>query len=182
MNTILRLMRFSGLTASVVFWIFTLISISFNSWFDFYRDAFSDLGGSRAFYPWIYNTGLVISSIFIEAFSIHMIIVSRDKLGVVAGSYMSVAGIFLSLIAVFPAGTRPHVFVSTWFFIQAFIGALLYGLARVREDKIFSTTIFIIFILAVVGALIKWPSAATLEAYEIILLTIFSILYILRVR
>jgi hypothetical membrane protein len=111
-----------------------------------------------------------------------MIIVSRDKLGVVAGSYMSVAGIFLSLIAVFPAGTRPHVFVSTWFFIQAFIGALLYGLARVREDKIFSTTIFIIFILAVVGALIKWPSAATLEAYEIILLTIFSILYILRVR
>jgi hypothetical membrane protein len=119
---------------------------------------------------------------FIEALSIHMIIVSRDKLGVVAGSYMSVAGIFLSLIAVFPAGTRPHVFVSTWFFIQAFIGALLYGLARVREDKIFSTTIFIIFILAVVGALIKWPSAATLEAYEIILLTIFSILYILRVR
>jgi hypothetical membrane protein len=177
---VLTWFRFSGVAASAVFWIFTLISINLNPWFDFYRDAFSDLGGSRANNPWIYNAGLVVSSIFIELLSIHMISSSRSKLGVVAGSYFSIAGIFLAMIAIFPSGTRPHVFISTWFFIQAFLGAFLYGAAMFREDRSLSIAVFATFVIALAGSITRWPSAASLEAFEIVLLTFFAVLYALR--
>ncbi len=175
-----RWARYSGVAASAIFWIFTTASISVNKWFNFLRDAFSDLGGPEANYPWIYNLGLVLSSIALMIFSIHMIYYSKSRIGVVAGSYFSVASIFLALIAVFPAGTRPHVFVSTWFFIQAFLESLIYGVSIYRSDKLFAKIIFIIFILGILGALIKWPSASSVESYEIILLTVFAILYALR--
>ncbi|MEZ0290433.1 MAG: DUF998 domain-containing protein, partial [Sulfolobales archaeon] len=166
--------------ASAVFWIFTLASISVNSWFNLYRDAFSDLGGSRARDPWIYNLGLVTSSIFIELLSIRIVLTARNKLEVVSGSYLSIAGVFLTLIAVYPAGTRPHVFVSTWFFIQAFLGVLLHGIAVISRDRVFSILTIIIFTLALAGALVDWPSAACLETYEILLLTLYTTLYAVR--
>ncbi|MEM0439865.1 MAG: DUF998 domain-containing protein [Sulfolobales archaeon] len=176
-------MRVSGIIASAVFWIFTFISISRNTWFDFYRDAFSDLGGSRANDPWIYNYGLIVASIFVILLSLDMIMISRTKIGVVGGSYISIAGIFLALIGIFPAGTRPHTFVSTWFFIQAFIGFLIYGLGEFRKYPGYLATIIIIFITALSGAIIiRWPSAATIEAYEIILLTVASLIYVIKHR
>ena len=175
-----RWIRYSGVIASITFWIFTLASININRWFDFFRDAFSDLGGPKASNAWIYNLGLIISSIFLEMLSIHMIYTSRSRIGVVAGSYLSIAGIFLALIAIYPAGTRPHVFVSIWFFIQAFLAALFYGISRLRDDKILSISVLTLFILALAGSMLRWPSAASLEAYEIILLTIFAVIYALR--
>jgi hypothetical membrane protein len=175
-----RWIKYSGIMASIIFWAFTLISISINRWFDFYRDAFSDLGGPRANNAWIYNMGLIISSVFLELMSIHMIYLSRSRVGVVAGSYLSIAGMFLALIAVYPAGTRPHVFISTWFFIQAFLAVLLYGISRLRDDMIFSASILILFTLALLGPILRWPSAASLETYEIILLTIFAAIYVFR--
>jgi len=174
--------RFSGVAASATFWVFTAASIASNPWFDFYRDAFSDLGGPRASSPWIYNLGLVVSSVFLWVLSIHMVYSSRSKLETVAGSYLSIAAVFLALIAIYPAGTRPHVFVSTWFFVQAFLGALIYGVAMLRVAKKLSYSIFTIFALGLAGSLAKWPSAASLEAYEIVLLTAFAILYALRAR
>ena len=163
------------------FWVFTYVSIARNSWFDFFRDAFSDLGGSRASDPWIYYTSLVISSIALLPLSLHIIATSRNRIGVVSGSYFSVASIFLALIAIYPAGTRPHVFVSTWFFVQAFLSILIYGFSRVDNPKILIASLAI-FVLAILGTLIKRSSAACLETYEISLLTIFAVIYDIESR
>lgn len=81
------------------------------------------------------------------------------------------------LIAIYPAGTRPHTFVSTWFFIQAFIAVLIYGLSIIWERPFIGLAIILIFVAGLIGGMASWPSAALLEAYEILLLTIFSIIY-----
>jgi Predicted membrane protein len=38
-----------------------------------------------------------------------------------------VAGLFLALIGIYHAGTRPHVFVSTWFFVQMDTALIAWG-------------------------------------------------------
>lgn len=81
------------------------------------------------------------------------------------------------LVAIYSAGTRPHTFVSTWFFIQAFIAVLIYGLSIIRERIFMGLAIILIFIAGLIGSMVSWPSAALLEAYEILLLTIFSAIY-----
>ncbi|MEM4750470.1 MAG: DUF998 domain-containing protein, partial [Sulfolobales archaeon] len=70
----MSILRFSGVLASLVFLISVLISISYNSWFDFNKNAFSDLGGSQAVNPWIFNTGLIISGILVILLALHMIL------------------------------------------------------------------------------------------------------------
>ncbi|MBP1448973.1 MAG: DUF998 domain-containing protein [Thermoproteus sp.] len=176
-----RALKYSGLLASATFWAFTAASIAANPWFNFLRDAFSDLGGPRASQPWIYNAGLVVSAVFLALFSLHMVWASRNKVEAVGGAYMSVAAVFLALIGVFHAGTRPHVFVSTWFFVQAFFALLIYGVGKLREDKRLSYALFAAFALALMGALaVPWPSAAALEAYEVALLTAGALAYSLR--
>ncbi len=176
-------MRVSGVIASAVFWVFTLVSIGYNEWFDFYRHAFSDLGGPRASNPWVYNVGLLIASFFVLLLSIDMMLVSRTRVGVVGASYLSVSAVFLAMIGIFPSGTYPHRFVSTWFFIQAFIGFLVYGLGEFRRDLGYLAGFIAVFMAGLLGALlVKWPSAAAIEAYEIILLTLASILYVAKHR
>lgn len=106
-----------------------------------------------------------------------MIISSNNKTSVISGSYLSIAGVFLVLVAIYPAGTKPHTFVSIWFFIQAFIAALIYGLSIIRERPFMGLAIVLIFIAGLLGSMASWPSTAFLETYEILLLTIFSIIY-----
>ena len=171
--------KYMGLIASATFWITAAFSIAVNPWFNFLKNAFSDLGGPSAAEPWIYNTGLVIAAVFLGLFSIHVIASSSNKLEVVGGAYLSISAFFLALIGIYPAGTRPHVFVSTWFFIQAFLGFLIYGVGLALSGRDRLGAIYIsLFLVALIGALaIHWPSAATIEAYEIILLTIGAGLY-----
>ncbi|MFA4645825.1 DUF998 domain-containing protein [Pyrococcus kukulkanii] len=161
----------SGILAGLVYWLSVVISISRNPWFSFFKNALSDLGNPKATAPWIYNLGLIISAVFLFAFTISLIVDARNKLQTVGGAYISVSAIFLALIGVFHSGTEPHVFVSTYFFVQFFLGILIYGLGSFSFVKKISITLFI---LALVGLGIPWPSTALLEAYEIILLMVFA--------
>lgn len=68
--------------------------------------------------PWIYNSGLVVTGAVASIYALYLAYVSSSKLSVYASAFIFIAGIFLALIEVYPAGTRPHVFVSTWFFVQ----------------------------------------------------------------
>ncbi|MGC8973841.1 MAG: DUF998 domain-containing protein [Thermoproteus sp.] len=176
-----RMLRYMGLVASATFWLTALASISVNSWFDISRNAFSDLGGPRAAYPWIYNDGLITAAAFLGLFSVHVVSSSSNKLEAVGGAYLSISAIFLALIGIYHEGTRPHVFVSTWFFIQAFLGFLIYGLGRALvERKRIGLSYVAIFLAALAGALmVPWPSAAALEAYEVVLLTAGAAIYTL---
>ncbi|AFL96043.1 hypothetical protein CL1_1847 [Thermococcus cleftensis] len=160
-----------GFMGALVYWSFVAWSISRNPWFSFWKNALSDLGGPGANSPWIYNAGLVVSSLFLLAFSVGLILTSEGRLQTVGGAYLSISSVFLALIGIFHEGTEPHVFVSTYFFVQFFLGALLYGLGseRLRPVSV------LIFSLALVGPLVPFPSTSLLETYEILLVMAFSL-------
>ncbi len=165
--------RFFGIAGGAIFWIFTGWSIYRNPWFDFFQNALSDLGDISANSPWIYNCGLIITAIFMMLFSVYLLSLSGNKLQTIGASYISVSAIFLALIGVFHSGTRPHTFISTYFFIQFFIGMLVFGLGSRRKIR---NPVVLIFLLAVLGTFVPWPSAALVETYEIILIIIFTLL------
>ncbi len=110
-------------------------------------------------------------------FAVYLVLISQTKLQIVGGAYISVAAIFLALIGLYPGGTRPHVFVSTYFFVQFFLGMFLYGLGSEKRVRNIST---LLFILAIIGTLIEWPSVALIETYEILLIMAFALLIALQ--
>lgn len=171
------ILKYSGIAGGISYWLFTFWAISRNRWFSFFEHALSDLGTVEANSPWIYNYGLIISSIFVMLFAVYLILISQTKLQTVGGAYITVAAIFLALIGLYPGGTRPHVFISTYFFVQFFLGMLLYGLGS--EERLRNISL-LLFILAIVGTLIEWPSVALIETYEIMLIMVFALLIALR--
>ncbi len=144
-------------------------------WFVFTRDAFSDLGGPGARMPWLYNLGLIAVGLMVVAYGACQALLHDSKAGVLGGGYMALAGVFLALIGVFPSGTRPHTFVSTWFFIQIDLALILLAWATARLGGRLSRPALALAVAAwpvagIVEALIGWPSAAVLEAYGIIVI------------
>ena len=114
-------LKYSGIVGGVIYWLFTFWAISRNKWFSFFEHALSDLGTAEANAPWIYNCGLMISSIFGMLFAVYLVLTSKTKLQTVGGAYISVATLFLALIGIYPGGTRPHVFVSAYFLFSSFL-------------------------------------------------------------
>ncbi len=176
--SIRKLFRFAGIEAGILVWMVILLSISYNPWFVFTEHAFSDLGGPRAEKPWVFNYGLMIVSVFGLLYSLSLIKDATNKVETVGGAFMFTANIFLALVGFYPSGTTPHTFVSTWFFIQADLAIVTWGIGLLlRGRKVFgmvSTTMGILGPL--VAALIEWPSIATLEAYGIIMIDAWMVL------
>ncbi|ASJ11349.1 hypothetical protein A3L12_07415 [Thermococcus sp. P6] len=171
----MRDLRYSGIAGVVAYWLFVAWSIGENPWFSFTKNALSDLGSpEKASAPWIYNYGLIVTSLFVLAFSLYLMLSAENRLQTVGGAYVSVSSLFLALIGVFHAGTRPHTFVSTYFFVQFFLGMLLYGVGS--KDKAIRYGSVSLFLLAVLGTLVSWSSAALIETYEIGLIAIFTLL------
>ncbi|MCS7139908.1 MAG: DUF998 domain-containing protein [Candidatus Nezhaarchaeota archaeon] len=169
--------RFSGVAAAVLAWIVIFLSISRNSWFDFFRHALSDLGGSRASDPWVYNVGLVITGILASIYALYLASKSTGKIAVYASAFIFIAGIFLALIGVFPSGTRPHTFVSTWFFIQMWMAVITSAISFLVEKEVkLGALLLMLSAVGLLGALlIDWPSVALLEVFGIILIDIYVI-------
>jgi hypothetical membrane protein len=172
-----RRLVLTGYLAPMVYWAFTLASMLRNPWFSLSSMALSDLGGPMAADAWIYNSGLVLSGVLVILYSIALLLLARGKLQVIGGSYLSIAGLFLAMIGIFPAGTRPHVFVSTYFFVQAFLGVLVLGLAELKENRRVALSLIAIFLLSLLGSVARWTSVALQEVYEISLLTAFVVVY-----
>ena len=165
----LSVTRFCGLVTLLVYWIFTLLSISKNPWFSVMHNALSDLGSPEAREPWLYNYGLIISSPILFLFSLHLIDIAKNRIQVVGGAFITIASLFLSFIGIFHSGTAPHGFVSSYFFLQFFLGMEIFGCATSKKWSIFTT---MLFLSALFGAFLHWPSTATLEIYEIGIITI----------
>jgi hypothetical membrane protein len=153
-----------------------------NPWFDFWKDAFSDFGVEKARFPWLYNGGLILSSIFLMLYSIGIYEASSHKLEALSSGLLITASIFLALIGLFPGGTEPHNFVSTWFFLQSFFGFSVLGVAiSLKGDRIRGLLISIPSALSPIVALAidltsGWPSAAVAEAsgISVLALSLFS--------
>ncbi len=133
MGRLLKLWGLTGLISLAVALTTIFLCWYLNPWFDFWRDAFSDFGVSRACCPWLYNYGLIASAFFLSIYSLFILRVSRRKLESFSSGLLFTASIFLALIGVFPGGTRPHTFVSTWFFVQAFMSLTVLGVALIVD-------------------------------------------------
>lgn len=173
-----QLWRFTGVIAIVLAWIVIGISVYRNPWFNMYNHALSDLGGPYADSPWIYNVGLIAVGILVCIYSLYLAYVATNKLYVYSSALMFVAGIFLALIGLFPSGTKPHSFVSLWFFIQTWLSLLVTALSMTKDRRIiYSLMLWIITIIGPLGAvLIKWPSVAILEVFGVILVDVYVVI------
>ncbi|WP_083774010.1 DUF998 domain-containing protein [Acidilobus saccharovorans] len=180
----MRALRYLGITAAAVAWVIIIACVSINPWFVFTKNAFSDLGGPRATDPWLYNYGLIAVGALIIAFASYAVSVSSEKLEAVGASFMMVAGLFLALIGVFHEGTYPHVFVSQWFFAQMDMTSIVWGAGSIVSGRAKRGAAEVaIGVIGPAGAIaFRWPSAATLEAYGIVLIDLFVILMTFDLR
>ncbi|WP_188596377.1 DUF998 domain-containing protein [Thermocladium modestius] len=174
-------LRFAGLAAAALAWVVILASIALNPWFVFVRNAFSDLGGPHANYPWVYNYGLIGVAVLTFLFSAYLLSTSRNKVEAAGASYISVAAVFLALIGVFHEGTYPHVFVSLWFFVQFDLAIMAWSIGAAMAGDRAGWPLFLLGAAAPIpAALLRWPSAATLEAYGVAVIDVFVIAVTLR--
>lgn len=173
-----------GVAAAVTAWLVIASSWLLNrDWFTFTRDAFSDLGGPGARYPWVYNVGLIIVGVMVVLLTPCPYRLAGHKLEVFGSGLLFTAGLFLALLGVYPAGTRPHVFISTWFFIQMDMAliALSLGAFKATGDRLAllaalaSIAGFPVYLA--VEAAAGWPSAAASEAYGIAVIDVAVALF-----
>ena len=158
-----------GPLSFLVFLVTVYFAASYNPWWSFFKGAFSDLGSPRATNPWIFNIGLMTMGTIIALYSLGILWSVETKLEGFATGLLFVSGIFLFLIGYYPSGTKPHTFVSTWFYLQSFLASAFLGLALLaKKRKLFGSILFLLGILPVpLGYLIQftigWPSVAVLE-------------------
>ncbi|GAB6148611.1 DUF998 domain-containing protein [Stetteria hydrogenophila] len=176
-----------GPVAAVTAWVVIAAAWAVNrDWFVFTRNAFSDLGGEGARHPWLFNYGLVATGVLVAAFSACPYSLARDKLEVLGAGLLQVAGVFLALIGLFPEGTRPHAFVSVWFFIQmdAALAVLAAGAYRATRDPRALAALALSLagfpVYAAVELALGWPSIASAEAYGAIVIDAATILLTLN--
>lgn len=183
MKGTLKALLHAGPAAAAAAWIVIGLSWSSNSsWFVFTRDAFSDLGGPSSCSPHLYNYGLMLTGLLLALYGVAVAGLAPGRLEVSGGAYTVLAGVFLGLIGVYPSGTRPHVFVSTWFFIQMDAALVLTLLGAWRRKRSMGSLVGLALsisafpVAGVVEAAGGWPSAAVLEAYGIILVDAAALL------
>ena len=174
---LLRLLALLGPVAVVAGWLVIGASWWLNrKWFVFTRDAFSDLGGPGSCCPQLYNYGLILVGALVALHGAGAALTAATRSGIAGGAYMALAGVFLALIGVFPSGSRPHVFVSTWFFVQSDLALilLLWESYRLRRDLAslagLALAVLAFPVAGLVEAAVGWPSAAAVEAYGVLII------------
>jgi hypothetical membrane protein len=180
-EAIARALRYSGLLAIAAFASSVIVSATFNPWFSVFDNAFSDLGGSTANMPYIFNYGLIFFGLFMLLFSIYAIIISSNKVETVSGSLMIVASLYFMLIGVFPYDSNlpwAHVFAALSSFLIAYLSVIIWGVgALLAGKKRLGLIIILLSILSpfAVGFLSLY-SAALVESYGILVLAVWIIL------
>jgi len=171
-------LKYCGVLALLVGWATILVSIMLNPWFSFAENALSDLGALGRRYASVFNTGLMIAGVLAALYGVFLLYASNGRISSLASSLLLLASIHLMLIAVFPEGTYPHLFVSYEFFILAGASILFFGLSSLIQGDVKRGSSFIG--LAILGfasaALVPWPSVAAVETFSLSLITIWAIL------
>jgi len=170
LEIISKLLRYFGLLSFIVAFIGILISILLNPWFEITKNALSDLGRIGRSNSYIFNSTLIISSLFAIAYSIHLSKIAPGKLGCIGVGVYLVSSFSLMLIGLFPEGTYPHRYVSLEFFVLMTFSILLFGISFLRNGRrregLYLITLFLVS--AIGSFFISWPSVASLEIFNIL--------------
>lgn len=176
-------LRLVGIGGAVLAWVVIYLAVQRNPWFIVTEHAFSDLGGPLATDPGFFNTGLIGLGGLFALYALTLIQDAMNKVEAVGGAFAVVAGVFLTLIGVYPSGTTPHAFVALWFFVQADLAITAWGVGMLLSGWDRVGALFLGF--GVGGPLIAvaapWPSLAVLEAFGIALIDVWVVL-LLRVH
>ena len=172
---VLDRLRVLGLVSGISGWLVILASIQRNPWFVFTEHAFSDLGGPRATDAWFFSKGMIITGLMIVLYGVYLVHESFNKPTTVGAAFLMITGVFLTLIGMFPSGTKHHYFVSVWFFIQSDLSILACGTGLIGGKKDGLGKLFVA--LGILGPLlayvVPWPSTAVVEAFGIIIMNIW---------
>lgn len=180
-----KMTGYFGGSLVVVPWLLFLLCYFLNPQWVLTRDALSSFGDpSFSQFPWVYNYGLAIIALIIWLMSLGIVATAENKVQVFGGTFWFVAGIFLALIGYYHGGTYPHDFVSTWFFAQAALAMSVMGLGSYFSHDVRGAVVPIILaILMPLGAvLVSFPSAATTEIYEIVVIDAWALFSISNQR
>jgi len=176
-------LRLAGVAGAILILVVIYFAILHNPWFVFTEHAFSDLGGPMAEDPEIFNTGLILLGGLFILYALTLIQDAINKVETVGGAFTLMAGIFLTLIGVYPSGTTPHTFVSIWFFVQADVAITIWGIGILLSGwDVFGAVFTCIGIVGpMIAVAVTWPSIAVVEAYGIALIDVWVVL-MLRVH
>ncbi len=178
-----KFLVYSGIVAVISAFLWILSAILINPWFIFTKDALSALGSPGASYPWVYNAGLMFTSIWLLLYAVSLLHFSGNKIQSAGSSFFMIAALFLALIGIYHGGTYPHDFVSLWFFVLADIAIIVYGIGQLMVNRIYgSATLIIAFLASVLGFTLKWDSSAELETFGTSAISLWAILTIIFMR
>lgn len=123
-----------GIVASLLIWSFIFLAIRSSPWFDWTRNALSDLGvdGRAAF---LFNYGLIIGGLLLFPFTIGLRqVLPRGRLSILGTTLLSLDVLVLSGIGWFPEYEYPtHLYLSIAFFALLPLSVLLIGASEIRQ-------------------------------------------------
>lgn len=158
---------FCGIVAPLLIWSFIFLAIHFSPWFDWSRNALSDLGvdGRAAF---LFNYGLIIGGILLFPFTMGLRqVLPRGRLSLLGTTLLSLDVLVLSGIGWFPEYEYPtHLYLSIVFFTLLPLSFTLIGASELRhpgrkEDRILT---FSVGLSAALVWIFPWGGAAIPEA------------------
>ena len=133
-------------------------SIHLHPWFSWADNALSDLGALGTSYNTIFNLGLVASGIAGLIFTLGLPRLVSRRAGLVGVAVFGFGMISLILIGVFPSGTSPHGLVSVAFYGLSLLGLVILGVDQLRGRSERAWGAFILSILALALAAVKFLS------------------------
>jgi len=177
-----RIWKYSSLALLISPWFLFLSCYLLTPKWVLTKNALSDFGNPEfTKYFLVFDIGLIVLAIVIWLMSLSIVALAKNKVQVFGGAFWFVAGIFLALIGYYHEGTYPHNFVSVWFFVQGALAISIVGIGSYVDGDVKASVIqLIIAILMPLGAItIHFPSAATIEVYEIAIMDVWLIFYLL---
>jgi hypothetical membrane protein len=168
-------LKYLGVGSGVIGWLVILAAISLNPWFVFTEHAFSDLRGKLSQVAWVFNNGMMFNGLLIAGYGFYLVSESSNKITTVGSAFTIISGAFLMLIGAYPTGTYPHYFVSVYFFAQTDIAIWTWGLGLIRTGKkdLGWTFLALSIVGPIIAGFVDWPSTAVVEAYGILIMTIW---------
>jgi hypothetical membrane protein len=127
---------------AVYAWVTILVSAKINPWWSWTERALSYLGSPMATDPWVYNfVAMVPTGILLALFSVYLYEASRNRIQKLGSAFLLLGGMLLVLVGVFhetaggPGYERLHVLFSAWFFLEALLAAVTWGIGLAWEGK-----------------------------------------------
>ncbi|MBS7619365.1 DUF998 domain-containing protein [Candidatus Bathyarchaeota archaeon] len=154
-----------GILSPLVGFSTVFYAIRVSPWFNWSRNALSDLGVS-GLSALIFNSGLVVTSMLLIIFSLGLLEYTNRKIGKLGSYIFLISSLFLLFVGVFNERFGIiHFYVSVGFFVSLIISLLVFGFYFLNEKSIFFSSLsLIVGIIGIFVWSLPWEGVAIPEA------------------